>query len=266
MHLPSEIIKLYSLLGSTKTEQPVFKTFILAIFAGGFIALGALGSQIISCGVTPAAFGRALSGIIFPIGLSMVVIAGGELFTGNCLLFIPVLDHQISWMDFAKNLVIVYLGNLVGSLFIAVLANYGHVLSLYSNELARSAVTTASLKANIPFIDGLVKGILCNVLVCIAVWASQAAEELSGRIIALYLPIFLFIVCGFEHSVANMYFIPCGMIAQHVYGFTGYNISFFGFLWNLLPVTLGNLVGGSLLVSGGYYLAYLKSVRGYEDD
>ena len=99
MHLPSEIIKLYSLVGSTKTEQPVLKTFILAIFAGGFIALGALGSQIISCGVVPVAFGRALSGIIFPIGLSMVIIAGGELFTGNCLLFIPVLDKQISLLD-----------------------------------------------------------------------------------------------------------------------------------------------------------------------
>ena len=266
MHLPSEIIKMYSLLGSTKVYQPVFKTFILAIFAGAFIALGALGSQIISCGVVPAAFGRALSGIIFPIGLSMVVIAGGELFTGNCLLFIPVLDHQISWLDFAKNLALVYIGNLIGSLFIAVLANYGHVLSLYSNALAESAVKTAALKANIPFVDGLIKGILCNVLVCIAVWASQAAEELSGRIIALFLPIFLFIVCGFEHSVANMYFIPCGFIAQFVYGLEGYNITIFGFLWNLLPVTIGNLIGGSLLVGGGYYLAYLKAVAGYEDD
>lgn len=265
MHLPSEIIKLYSLIGSTKTEQPVFKTFILAIFAGAFIALGALGSQIISCGVVPVAFGRVLSGIIFPIGLAMVVIAGGELFTGNCLLFIPVLDHQISWQDFAKNLVIVYIGNLVGSLFIAFIANFGHIISLYNGELVKSIVTTASVKANIPFLDGFFKGILCNVLVCIAVWASQAAEELSGRIIALYLPIFLFIVCGFEHSVANMYFIPAGMMAQYVYGIQGH-ISILGFLWNLLPVTLGNLVGGSLLVSGGYYLAYLKSVRGYEDD
>ena len=265
MHLPSEIIKLYSLLGSTKTEQPVLKTFILAIFAGGFIALGALGSQIISCGVVPTAFGRALSGIIFPIGLSMVIIAGGELFTGNCLLFIPVLDKQISLFDFCKNLTIVYLGNFVGSLFIAVLANHGHLLSLYNGELVKSVMTTASVKANIPFIDAFVKGILCNVLVCISVWASQAAEELSGRIIALFLPIFLFIVCGFEHSVANMYFIPCGMLAQHVYGAAGH-ISFFGMIMNLIPVTLGNLVGGSFLVGGGYYLAYMKAMRGYEDD
>lgn len=265
MHLPSEIIKLYSLMGSTKVYQPLFKTFILAIFAGAFIALGALGSQIISCGVVPVAFGRALSGLIFPIGLAMVVIAGGELFTGNCLLFIPVLDRQISWSDFAKNLVIVYIGNLVGSLFIAFIANFGHILSLYNGELVKSVVTTAAVKANIPFFDGFLKGILCNVLVCIAVWASQAAEELSGRIIALYLPIFLFIVCGFEHSVANMYFIPAGMMAQFVYG-AETHISILGFLWNLLPVTLGNLVGGSLLVGGGYYLAYMKSVREYEDD
>ena len=265
MHLPSEIIKLYSLLGSTKTEQPVLKTFILAIFAGAFIALGALGSQIISCGVVPVAFGRALSGLIFPIGLSMVIIAGGELFTGNCLLFIPVLDRQISLIDFLKNLTIVYLGNLVGSIFIAVLANYGHVLSLYNGELVRSAVATASAKANIPFIDAFIKGILCNVLVCISVWASQAAEELSGRIIALFLPIFLFIVCGFEHSVANMYFIPAGYLAQFVYNYPG-DIPVLGFLWNLIPVTLGNLVGGSFLVGGGYYLAYMRAMRGYEDD
>lgn len=265
MHLPSEIIKLYSLLGSTKVEQPFLKTFVLAIFAGGFIALGAMGSQIISCGVVPVAFGRALSGIIFPIGLSMVVIAGGELFTGNCLLFIPVLDRQISWMDFAKNLMVVFAGNIIGSVFIAFIANFGHVLSLYNGELVLTVVTTASVKTNMPFFDAFMKGILCNVLVCIAVWASQAAEELSGRIIALYLPIFLFIVCGFEHSVANMYFIPAGMLAQYVYGAPGH-ITILGFLWNLLPVTLGNLVGGSFLIGGGYYLAYLKSVRGYEDD
>ena len=266
MHLPSEIIKLYSLLGSTKTEQPVFKTFILAIFAGAFIALGALGSQIVSCGVVPVAIGRVLSGLIFPIGLAMVIIAGGELFTGNCLLFIPVLDHQISWLDFVKNLVIVYIGNMVGSLFIASLANFGHVISLYNGELVQTVVTTAAVKANIPFLDAFFKGILCNVLVCIAVWASQAAEELSGRIIALYLPIFLFVVCGFEHSVANMYFIPAGMIAQHVYGVSAHITLFGFFITNLIPVTLGNLVGGSLCVGGGYYLAYLKSVRGYEDD
>lgn len=265
MHLPSEIIKLYSLMGSTKVYQPFFKTFILAIFAGAFIALGALGSQIISCAVVPVAFGRALSGLIFPIGLAMVVIAGGELFTGNCLLFIPVLDHQISLSDFIKNLAVVYLGNLVGSLLIASLANFGHVLSLYDGELVRNVVNTATVKANIPFLDGFIKGILCNILVCIAVWASQAAEELSGRIIALFLPIFLFIVCGFEHSVANMYFIPAGMLAQHVYGWPG-NITILGMLWNLLSVTLGNLVGGSLLVSGGYYLAYMRAMRGYEDD
>ena len=195
----------------------------------------------------------------------MVIIAGGELFTGNCLLFIPVLDRQISLLDFVKNLAIVYVGNLVGSFFIALLANYGHVLSLYNGELVRSAVNTATAKADISFIDGFIKGILCNVLVCIAVWASQAAEELSGRIIALFLPIFLFIVCGFEHSVANMYFIPCGILAQHVYGFPGH-VTILGFLWNLLPVTLGNLVGGAFLVGGGYYLAYLKSVQGYDDD
>lgn len=266
MHLPSEIIKLYSLTGSTKVYQPLFKNYVLAIFAGAFIALGAMGSQVISCGVTPLAFGRALSGLIFPIGLSMVVIAGGELFTGNCLLFIPVLDHQISWGEFAKNLFVVYLGNLVGSVFIAALANYGRVYSLYNNELAHAVVKTAALKANIPFIEGLIKGILCNVLVCIAVWASQAAEELSGRIIALFLPIFLFIVCGFEHSVANMYFIPAGYLAQFVYDIPGQNLSLLGLLWNLLPVTVGNFIGGSVLVGGGYYLAYLKRVPGYDDD
>lgn len=266
MHLPSEIIKLYSLMGSTKVYQPFFKNFILAIFAGAFIAFGGLGSQIISCAVTPVALGRAMSGLVFPVGLIMVIVAGGELFTGNCLLFIPVLDHQISVFDFVKNLVIVYVGNMIGAFLIAAFVNYGHVLSLYHGELVKNVVTTASVKANMPFIDAFIKGVLCNVLVCIAVWASQASEELSGRIIALYLPIFLFVVCGFEHSVANMYFIPAGMLAQHVYGQVG-NISLFGFfVTNLIPVTLGNLVGGAVFVGGGYYLAYLKAVRGYEDD
>lgn len=266
MHLPSEIIKLYSLMGSTKVYQPFLKNFILAVFAGAFIAFGAVGSQIVSCAVTPVALGRAMSGLIFPVGLIMVIVAGGELFTGNCLLFIPVLDHQISIADFVKNLAIVYFGNMVGSFLVAAFVNFGHVLSLYHGELIKTVVTTAAVKSNMPFIDALIKGILCNVLVCIAVWASQASEELSGRIIALYLPIFLFVVCGFEHSVANMYFIPAGMLAQYVYGSAGHITLFGFFVSNLLPVTLGNLIGGSFLVGGGYYLAYMRAMRGYEDD
>lgn len=264
MRLPSEIVKMYSMLGATKADQPILKTFILAIFAGGFIALGALGSQVVSCAVEPLAFGRALSGLIFPVGLVMVIIAGGELFTGNCLLVLPTLDHQISWRDFIKNLAIVYAGNLVGSLFIAALVNFGHVLSFQDGVLARSVIATASAKATIPFVDGLLKGIGCNILVCIAVWAGFAAEELSGRIIALYLPIFLFVVCGFEHCVANMYFIPAGLLAEYVYGMDSESLNILGMVKNLIPVTLGNLIGGSVCVGMGYHFAYTYGI--YEDD
>lgn len=258
MNTPAEIANLYIMVGDGKTTRKSWVMFVLAVFAGIFIALGGLTSQIVSCGVVPVALGRFLSGLVFPIGLMMVIIAGGELFTGNCLIFISVLSKNTYMTAMLRSWFFVYLGNLVGGVIVSALVNFGHVLSMYDGALAQLAVSTAKAKVSMPFIDAMIKGILCNFLVCIAVWVSFSTEEVPGKIVALYLPIVLFVICGFEHSVANMYFIPTGLIATHVYGLEAEGLTWLNFFWkNLLPVTIGNIIGGSILVGAGYWLVFL---------
>ena len=262
MNSPAEIAKLYSAAGAAKAKLPFAKMFILAMFAGAFIALGALGSAIASCGVPIAAAARLLSAVIFPVGLVMVVVAGSELFTGNCLIIISVLDKKATVQGFIRNLVIVWIGNFVGAMIIVLLATYGHVYSLYGGALAQSTVSTAVAKVNLSFTDGFFKGILCNIMVCIAVWMSFAPKQISGKILAAFLPIVVFVLCGFEHCVANFYFIPAGIFASMEYGIPAEGLNWGTFLLkNELPVTLGNIVGGSVFVGLGYWAVYLKGTK-----
>lgn len=189
----------------------------------------------------------------------MVLIGGAELFTGNCLITIPVLSGKAKISGMLKNWVIVYFGNMVGALFIAAVAAFSHIYSFGDSALATSVVSTAVTKAGISFTDGLLRGILCNVLVCMAVWCSFAADELAGKVFALWLPVMLFIICGFEHCVANMYFIPAGMLASALYGIPADNLTLFNyFVTNLIPVTIGNIIGGGICIGATYYAVYLK--------
>lgn len=264
MNTPAEIAELYIMVGDGKTARKSWVLFVLACFAGAFIALGGLGSQIASYSVQSPGLGRFLSGAVFPIGLMMVIIAGGELFTGNCLLFISVLSRNTYLSAMMRSWIVVYLGNLVGAIFVAFLVNYGHVLDMYSQGLAKVAVATATSKVELSFLDAFIKGVLCNFMVCIAVWVSFSTEEVGSKIGALYLPIMLFVICGFEHCVANMYFIPAGLFAKTVYGFQADSLTWLNFAWkNLLPVTLGNIIGGGLIVGGGYWLVFLTQ---HDDD
>ncbi|MBQ3670504.1 MAG: formate/nitrite transporter family protein [Treponema sp.] len=259
MNTPAEIAELYIMVGDGKTSRKSWVLFVLACFAGAFIALGGLTSQIVSCGVTPAGLGRFLSGVVFPVGLVMVVIASGELFTGNCLIFISVLSKNTYMTAMLRTWLFVYLGNMVGGAFIAAMANYGHVFDLYGGKLAELAVNTATAKVSMTFIDGMIKGILCNFLVCVAIWMSFATEEINGKIPVLYLPVAIFVICGFEHSVANMYFIPAGLIAKYVYNLPAEGLTLLNYFWkNLLPVTVGNIIGGSIIVGAGYWLVFLR--------
>ncbi|WP_026658751.1 formate/nitrite transporter family protein [Butyrivibrio sp. AC2005] len=257
MKSPAEIASTYENIGTSKTQMNFRKTFLLAILAGAFIAMGGLGSQIASACAPDPSLARLISSVVFPIGLFMVLVGGAELFTGNCLIIISVLSGKATVKGMVKNLIIVYMGNMVGGLIIALLANYSHTYAFADGKLAQAVVSTAIAKSNISFSDGLLKGILCNILVCMAVWCSFAADELAGKVFALWLPIMLFIIGGFEHCVANMYFIPAGMIATSVYGIAADGLSLFGFLvTNLIPVTLGNIIGGVLCVGTTYYLIY----------
>lgn len=259
MKSPAEIAVKYESIGKGKTDLPAIKTFLLGIMAGAFIALGGLGSQIASvCASDPSA-ARVVSSVVFPIGLFMVLVGGAELFTGNCLIMIPVLSKKAKVSGMLKNWLLVYLGNMVGAFLIALGASFGHTYSFADGELANLVVNTAVTKANISFSDGLIRGILCNVLVCMAVWCSFAADELAGKVFALWLPVMLFIICGFEHSVANMYFIPAGMLTSSLYGITADSLTLLNFfITNLVPVTIGNIIGGGLCVGAMYYAIYLK--------
>ena len=267
MNNPPQIAQNYISIGEKKAKTEFIKTLILGMYAGLYIGLGALCSSIASYNVTPEAIGRIFQGIVFPIGLYMVLCSGAELFTGNCLLIIPFLSKNITILELLKSWLTVYLGNFIGAIFLCVLVCYGHILDLYEKKLAEVAVNLAYKKVNMSFGDAFVKGILCNTLVCLSVWTSLGSKELSGKILALWPPIFLFVSCGMEHSIANMYFIPVGLMAKEEYNVdkNGLNWGMF-FYKNLLPVTLGNICGGGIIVGIGYWFIYLKNDNSEEKE
>ena len=247
MKTSKEVAAGYDAVGRTKTTLPLAKMFLFGIFAGAFIALGALGSQIAG-----TVAGRLAGAFVFPVGLTMVLLVGVELFTGNCLLAIPLCNRTITPAALLRNWAVVYAGNFVGSLLVALAAVYGCSLT---GPVAATAMAAAEAKASLPVAQALIRGVMCNVLVCLAVWMASLAGELAGKIMALYLPTMLFVLCGFEHSVANMYFIPAGMML-------GAKVTVGQFLWNnLFFVTIGNIVGGAAVVGCGLRALYAPPSR-----
>lgn len=268
---PAEVAKNYINTGKGKVNTPISKMFLLAIMAGAFIAIGGIASTTASVSVEQASVAKFLSGCVFPGGLTMVLLAGSELFTGNNLLVIPLLEKEVTLGGVLKNWVVVYLGNLVGSILIAAGVIFGHTPSLFGNKLAVSIISTAVGKCSMTFSEAFIRGILCNFLVCIAVWISFAAKDVAGKIIGLFFPIMMFVTCGFEHSVANMYYISAGIMAKGLPQFadaaTEAGIDFstvtvanmFG--KNLLPVTIGNIIGGAICVGCTYWFIYLRKTN-----
>lgn len=241
----NQILTDYMDIGTKKCTMPIIKCFVSAIMAGAFIALAGLGATVASCTVSNSSVAKLISGGVFPAGLAMVVLVGSELFTGNCLCILPVVEKRVSVLKLIKTLIVVYVGNLVGSMLVVLCAVYGHTLSMFDNAVAENLVSVATAKTNITFVDGFLRGIMCNVLVCIAVWMAMSAKSAGGKVIALYLPILVFVVCGFEHSVANMFYIPAGILAKAEYGIASDSLTWFGFfVTNEVPVTLGNIIGG----------------------
>lgn len=256
---PAEIARNYVAAGTAKAKLPASKMLVLGILAGVFIALAGAGATVAPATVASASLAKLLGACIFPAGLSMVVLAGSELFTGNCLMVMPLLEREITLGAMLKNWVLAYVGNFLGSLLVAAAVVYGHVLSMFGGALAEAAVSTAAAKVSISFGDALIRGVLCNLLVCIAVWIAMGARSAPGKVIGLFFPIMLFVLLGFEHSVANMYYIPAGLFAAAEYGIAAPELTWGAFLArNLLPVTLGNLVGGSGLVGCTFWFCYLR--------
>jgi len=251
---PSEIRSAWIEIGKKKSNLKTGKMLILGILAGIFIGLGAHADIVITQTLgknIDIGLAKFLGALVFPVGIMLVVIGGGELFTGNCLISLAVMDKKTTMRKMLKNWSIVYMGNLIGSVLLAfLLAKSG----LYGSEaMAEKAIAIAKGKISITFTQAVIRGIFCNVLVVLAVWMQAGAKDITGKIFAMWFPVMLFVLSGFEHSVANMYFIPLGK-------FIGLGISWLEIcIANLVPVTIGNIIGGALLIPGAYCYAYKKS-------
>ncbi|MBJ6725563.1 formate/nitrite transporter family protein [Geomesophilobacter sediminis] len=261
---PDEAVQAIVENGRRVSTQRRSVTLILSLLAGFYIAFGAQLATVVT--QDAAAFvGRGvasfLGGSVFSIGLVLVVVCGAELFTGNSLLASCALEGEITWGKLGENWVIVILGNLAGSLFFAWLMFESHLWE--NGNLAEHSIAIAARKCQLPFGVALIRGILCNWLVCLAVFMATAARDIAGKIFSCYLPIMAFVTSGFEHSVANMYFIPTGLLiaAQTDRTIPGLTWSNF-FLGNIVPVTLGNILGGVVFVAFSYWFVHLKYRRG----
>jgi len=253
MLTPKEIADKIVDAGIQKSKLTAFKMLLLGILAGMFIALAGVGSILGN-----AHGGKLIGALIFPVGLIMVVIAGSELFTGNNLMVMSLFKKKITIRKLLKNWLLVYIGNFIGAVIIALLAVYSGAL----NSASETVISTATNKIDLSFIEALIRGILCNILVCLAVWMATSAETTIGKIAAIFGPIMLFVLCGFEHSVANMFYGPAGIIMSIENGIAneGLNIGSF-LLSNLLPVTIGNIIGGAGVIGCSYFLIYSKKIK-----
>jgi len=260
---PIETTQLITDNGRRILTQPVSRTWVLSLLAGFYIAFGAELATLVTSD-TAQHFGvgvsRLLGGSVFSLGLMLVVICGAELFTGNSLLTKAALQGQISWLKIAENWLIVIIGNLLGSLFLAWMMVESELWQI--GRVAEHAVNIAAAKCELSFGVALVRGILCNWLVCLAVFMAAAARDIPGKMLACYAPIMAFVASGFEHSVANMYFIPTGLLLKAELGLNLPNLTWSRFfIDNLVPVTLGNIIGGVVFVGFAYWFAYLKGVK-----
>ena len=270
IHSPAEIAYRYVGAGCKKASLPVMKQLLLGILAGAFIAFASQGSNMAIHTIESVGVGKALAGAIFSTGLMMVVITGAELFTGNMLIIVSCMEGKSRWLRLLKNWFFVYAGNFVGSLIVVGLIILSGQFDFSGGMLGAFTIKTAVYKVNLTFMNALCMGVLCNWLVCMAVWMAQAAKDMTGKLLAIFFPIWLFITSGFEHSIANMYYIPAGIFAKAnpawaeaavSLGVTAEKLQALNwrnfFLKNLIPVTLGNMAGGAVFVGVMFWLAFL---------
>ncbi|MBO5222770.1 MAG: formate/nitrite transporter family protein [Clostridia bacterium] len=242
MLTPNQVSEKFLAVGKAKTQLPLWKMFLLGIAAGAFIGLAGVGCTQMNA-LLGGGVGKMMGALIFPVGLVLVILAGSELFTGNCLIALSVAQKRVKLRSMLKNWVVVYIANFIGAALVAVcVALLGGITA---ESFQTAALSSAAAKCTLTFGQALIRGVLCNVLVCLAVWVATAAETAGGKVAALYMPIALFVLCGFEHIVANMYFIPTGLFYQAVSGVTTEGLTVANALMNhFIPVTLGNIIGG----------------------
>jgi formate transporter len=263
VYAPKEIAEKIETIGVTKARLPVLSQITLGLLAGGFIGLGALYFTIVASDASLGfAASRILGGVAFSFGLILVVVAGAELFTGNNLLVMACAGGRITTFELLRNWIIVYLANFVGALGLVLLVLWSQQWRMNSNGVGITAVKIAAAKAALPFWEAFFKGVLCNILVCLGVWLALAGRSVVDKVFAIIFPISAFVAAGFEHSVANMYFIPLGILLKNQVGQgIAENLSWFALWSNLLPVTLGNIFGGSVMVTLVYHFIYRRGCR-----
>jgi formate transporter len=270
--IPAEMAAKGEAVGVTKAHMSFEKTFVLSILAGAFIGLGAIFSTTVLAGTGGMlAFGvqRLLAGLVFTLGLILVIVGGAELFTGNNLILMAWANNKVKTGLVVRNWAIVYIGNLVGSLLTVIIMYFAAQYTFGNGAIGAAALGIANGKVQLGFIQAIALGIMCNAMVCMAVWLCYSARTTTDRILAIIPPIAGFVAAGFEHSIANMYFIPIGifikagapdtfwkMINKTPADFPALTWDGF-FLHNLLPVTIGNIIGGGVMVGLVYWFVYL---------
>lgn len=267
---PQEVIQGNINAGVVKTERKLGQLILMGIMAGAFIALGGASSNVAVHGIADVGLSRTLAGVIFPVGLMLIVLVGGELFTGNCLISMAVLNKKTTIGKMLANLVIVYCSNLVGALIIDYLVFYSGQLNYSGGGLGAYTIKVAAAKVAISPLTGIASGILCNMLVCLAILMAGAARDVVGKILAIFFPICAFVVGGYEHCVANMFYIPAGILAasnpayvakaEELYGITMQQcqeLTAAASLRNFIPVTIGNMIGGALFIGVMYYFIFI---------
>jgi formate/nitrite transporter len=271
--LPQDIARKAEAIGVQKTRRDALSLFVLAVLAGAFIALGAMFASTVLAGadgVLPFGVSRLLAGVVFCLGLVLIVLGGAELFTGNTLMVMAWAARKITLVEILRAWSIVYVGNFVGALGTALLVFLSGQHLFDNGSVAAVALRLGLQKATLPYDRAFFLGILCNVLVCLAVWLSYGARSTTDKVLAVLFPVSAFVVAGFEHSVANMYLIPLALLIKWFSSdalwtklaaapgeFDGLTIG--GFAFSLLPVTLGNIIGGGVLVGAVYWFVYLRT-------
>lgn len=269
--LPPQMARRAEEVGIRKVHAEMLATFVLAILAGAFIAFGALFSTTVLAGDgLPYGVGRLLAGLVFSLGLILVIVGGAELFTGNALIVMAWAGGRVSSALLIRNWLLVYAGNFVGAVGMAFLVFASGQYAFGGGAVGAAALATANAKLNFAFGQAVVLGILCNTLVCLAVWLAFSARSTADRILAIVPPIAAFVAASFEHSVANMYFLPVALLIrtnapESFWTTIGHSaadyprLTWSAFVFdNLLPVTLGNIVGGAVLVGAVYWFVYLR--------
>lgn len=262
IYSPEEITKQAVEISIKKANKPFVSSFLLGVLAGAFIGLGALFYTLVKSDSTYSfATKQIFGGFVFSLGLILVVVAGAELFTGNNLISVGWAEKKVSTKKMIRNWIIIFFSNMLGAISLAVIIYLSGHLNMNGGAIGKTYLKMAEAKCSLSFTTAFFKGVLCNILVCLGVWMAMGGKTITDKVFAIIFPITLFVAAGFEHSIANLFIIPLGLLAQHfddTHTAITHNLSILGMFRNIVPVLLGNIVGGSIMIGLMYHFIFLK--------